>query len=77
MPTEATVEDVYDTYMLAWREQCKGITVYRAGSREKEVLVKGTQDSPMSEPCCDSPYIVADSGCETCKNCGFSVCVIA
>ena len=77
MPTEATVEDVYDTYMLAWREQCKGITVYRAGSREKEVLVKGTQDSPMNEPCCDSPYIVADSGCETCKNCGFSVCVIA
>ena len=54
----------------------KGITVYRAGSREKEVLVKGTKEVEQ-EPCCDNPYIVHDSGCETCKNCGFSVCVIA
>ena len=40
----ATIEDVEDAYMLAWKEGCKGITVYRAGSREKEVLVKGNQE---------------------------------
>ena len=76
MPNDATVEDVKNTYMLAWKEHCKGITVYRAGSREKEVLVKGTKELEQ-EPCCDNPYIVHDSGCETCKNCGFSLCVIA
>ena len=37
MPHEATEQDVYDTYMLAWKTDCKGITVYRAGSREKEI----------------------------------------
>ena len=77
MPNDATVEDVKNTYMLAWKEHCKGITVYRAGSREKEVLVKGTNDAISSEPCCDNPYIVHEAGCETCKNCGFSLCVIA
>ena len=76
MPNDATVEDVKNTYMLAWREHCKGITVYRAGSREEEVLVKGTNDMP-TEPCCDNPYIVHEAGCETCKSCGFSLCVIA
>ena len=76
MPNDATVEDVKNTYMLAWREHCKGITVYRAGSREEEVLVKGTNDTP-TEPCCENPYIVHEAGCETCKNCGFSLCVIA
>ena len=40
----ATKEDVEAVYMLAWSEGCKGITVYRAGSREKEVLVKGNTE---------------------------------
>ena len=72
----ATPADVEQAYFLAWKSGCKGITVYRAGSREKEVLVKGTTEQE-EEPCCDTPQIVQDSGCETCKSCGWSACTIA
>jgi len=44
-PNSATLDDVRDAYTQAWKLGCKGITVYRAGSREQEVLTAGHKES--------------------------------
>ena len=41
LPPNAPEKDIANAYVQAWRERCKGITVYRAGSREDEVLTAG------------------------------------
>lgn len=48
-PNEASKADVEEAYVLAWETRCKGITVYRAGSREKEVLTAGTSEDAATE----------------------------
>ena len=75
--SSATREDVAEAYLTAWETGCKGITVYRNGSRIKEVLVTGHLEGELSKCDCESPLLVQESGCETCKICGWSACKIS
>ncbi len=43
MPHTASVSDVADAYILAWKLGCKGITIYRDRSKQEQVLYVGVK----------------------------------
>jgi ribonucleoside-diphosphate reductase alpha chain len=68
LPREATVEDVRKVYELAWKLKCKGVTVFRYGSKPEQVLYIGevkTQKGTLVTA--ESEYA---GGCPT-TNCPF------
>jgi len=42
LPKNCTKRDVKNIYLLAWKLKCKGITIYRYGSKPEQVLYVGT-----------------------------------
>ena len=78
----ATIEGIKKSILLAYDLGCKGITIYRYGSREGQVLQVGKEGSHkkeknLSEKCpqCNKEIEVKKS-CMLCRNCGYSYCHI-
>ena len=60
LPNEATIDDVRRIFLMAYKLKCKGITIYRYGSKAEQVLVVGEIQTPaISTTATPPPYIQA------------------
>ena len=49
LSNDSTIQHVIDSYTLAWKEGCKGITVYRDGSKSMQVLYRKEDESAKNQ----------------------------
>ena len=48
LPNEATVDDVYNIYVEAWKHGLKGVTIYRTGCNREGILITKKPDSILT-----------------------------
>jgi ribonucleoside-diphosphate reductase alpha chain len=49
LPQNAVVDDVRNIYLMAHQLKCKGITIYRYGSKPEQVLTYGAVEEPQRQ----------------------------
>ncbi|HET7754714.1 MAG TPA: adenosylcobalamin-dependent ribonucleoside-diphosphate reductase [Anaeromyxobacteraceae bacterium] len=72
LPRDASVDSVQQAYRLAHELGCKGITVYRDGSRREQVLRGGVSSGSACPQC--GAKLARTGGCSTCRACGYATC---
>ncbi|MFW6139625.1 MAG: adenosylcobalamin-dependent ribonucleoside-diphosphate reductase, partial [Spirochaetota bacterium] len=60
-PMEASVEGVRNSFFLAYQLKCKGVTVYRYGSKPDQVLSIGEIERKRQAQTTPPPFVVAGS----------------
>lgn len=73
LPHDATVDDVFNIYIAAWRSGCKGITVFRDGCRRGNILgveeKKEKAEPKPAEPAPKKPTCSGDADYRECPEC--------
>ncbi|MBQ6632298.1 MAG: adenosylcobalamin-dependent ribonucleoside-diphosphate reductase [Romboutsia sp.] len=74
LPHEATVEDVYEIYINAWKNDLKGITIYRDGCKRSGILVNEKPKEHKKDNSYEEPIKEENNNTDTeefiCPECG-------